>query len=64
LGDTELPVTPWQFEQTCCASVVADTAGSARLRERSMFEQAARTAGAATSKTIVDIFMKFSANRQ
>src|SRR5471030_2845167 len=43
LGDIELPSSPWQFEHTCAAMVLAGVLGFARERERSMEEQPAPT---------------------
>src|SRR5450631_4447911 len=38
-GDTVLPFRPWQFEHTCCASVVAEMSGLPMSRERSTLTQ-------------------------
>lgn len=60
LGDTELPVTPWQLEHTCSAITEAETAGFATSRDRSGLAQPTDTTAAAAAKTRVADFMSIS----
>src|SRR6185369_17888851 len=48
-GDTELPLMPWQFEQTWRAKVVASTCGLDTSRERDGFAHPGITAVATPS---------------
>src|SRR5579871_1869391 len=46
-----MPFKPWQFEQTCCASVWPETSGLARLRERvTLLQPPSASAASATQR--------------